>query len=105
MAPSLSILETAPTHFLFVDSSALRRFAAAQKRTLDLLRLAHANAPFELAADRREFAYFDSVSVCAASTRRVSHDKAKIRAYCEVTIWVGSWSRLPRRRTRRKLTH
>src|SRR5262245_47779890 len=39
--------------------------ATARKRTLDAVMLAHANAPCELAADRCDFAYFDSAALCA----------------------------------------
>jgi CRP/FNR family transcriptional regulator, cyclic AMP receptor protein len=45
--------------------AALRGFAAARKRTRDAVKLAHAKALFERAADRCEFAQFDSVALCA----------------------------------------
>src|SRR5215831_13263292 len=41
--------------------------AAARKKTLDIVKLAHANAPFEPAADHCDFAYFGSAALCAAS--------------------------------------
>src|SRR5262245_36090639 len=44
------------------------RLPAARKRTLDAVKLAHANAPFERAADRCDFAYFGSAALCATST-------------------------------------
>jgi hypothetical protein len=44
----------------------VRRFATTRKRPLDAVGLAHANTPFDRAADRCNFAYFDSAALCAA---------------------------------------
>jgi hypothetical protein len=41
--------------------------ASARKMTLDAVKLAHANAPFQRTADLCDFAYFDSAALCATS--------------------------------------
>jgi hypothetical protein len=78
-------------------------FATARKRTLDAVKLVHANAPFESAADRCDFTYFDSAALCATSTADVaklredaqkvfsiiSGDTLKIQAYCEIADLGG----------------
>jgi hypothetical protein len=72
----------------------------APKRTLDVVKLAHANAPFERAADRCDFAYFDSAALCAALRQQqniaklkadarnavgvIGGDKAKTQTYCKI---------------------
>ena len=70
-------VETAP-RFL----AAVRRFAATRKRTLDPVKLAHANAP--LAADRCDLGYFYIAALCPTSTarrRQVKSGRTKRRRY------------------------
>jgi hypothetical protein len=84
-------VETAP-RFL----AAVRRFAATRKRTLDPVKLAHANAP--LAADRCDLGYFYIAALCPTSTARrrqlkadarklvgiIGSDKTKTQTYCQL---------------------
>jgi hypothetical protein len=71
---------------------------AARKRTLDSVKLAHANASFDRAADGCDFGYFDGAALCATSTaerRQVKNDarnlvgiiggdRTKTRTYCKM---------------------
>ena len=73
---------------------------AARKRTLNAVKLAHANAPFERAADRCDFACFDSAALCARQQQNVAKlkadaqkvvgiikgDKAKNETFCQMVI-------------------
>jgi len=54
----------------------------ARKRTLDAVKLAHANALFEPPADSGDFNYFDSAALCATPTaerRQVKSGRSKRR--------------------------
>jgi hypothetical protein len=64
------------------------------------MKVAHANAPLECAADRCVFGYFDSDALCATPTaeRRqvksgrskhignIANDKAKTQTYCQILV-------------------
>ena len=71
----------------------------ARKRTLAAVKLAHADTPFERGADRCDFTFFDSDTLCATSTaeRRqvkggrtrnvvgtIGADKDKTKTYCQI---------------------
>src|SRR5262249_13735250 len=78
--------------------------------------LAHANAPFEPAADRCDFAYFDNVAQCARATteRRqlkadarnvvgtIANDKAKTQAYCQTLDLARQLERADEEKDRKK---
>src|SRR5262249_39040300 len=62
----------------------VRGLAASWERTLDAVKLCHANAPFERAADRCNLPYLDRAALCAASTterRPVKGGRAKRGRY------------------------
>jgi hypothetical protein len=62
--------------------------ATARKRTLDAVKLAHANVPFESAADRRR--QQQNVAKLKADAQKVvsiiSSDKAKTQTFCQMVI-------------------
>ena len=55
---------------LSVAEISWRIVATARKKTLGAVKLAHADAPFESAADRCDFAYFDRAALCASAAER-----------------------------------
>src|SRR5215472_10803225 len=72
--------EAARVNALFKSHSC--NTTTARKRTLDAVKLAHANAPFEPPADSGDFNYFDSAALCAtrkAERRQVKSGRTKRR--------------------------
>jgi hypothetical protein len=62
---------------------------AARKRTLYAVKLGHANAPFERAAGRCDFAYFDGAALCVTSAAERRQVKSG-RKVANVRFWEQS---------------